>query len=67
MRNPLSLKGMTALAATLIGTSTVAIAVSDQDATKQVFEQLGLETVFDAKVAADFAGSTGLSRREVAG
>ena len=45
---------MTPLAATLTGISTVAIAVSDQDATKNLFEQLGFETVFDADVAVGF-------------
>jgi catechol 2,3-dioxygenase-like lactoylglutathione lyase family enzyme len=45
---------MTAPASTLTGISTVAIAVSDQDATKRLFEQLGFHPVFDAEVAADF-------------
>ena len=41
-------------AATLTGISTVAIAVSDQDATKRIFEALGLETRFDADVNVGF-------------
>src|SRR5918997_2777511 len=45
---------MTTTTATLTGISTVAIAVSDQDATKRLFEELGFETRFDADVAADF-------------
>ena len=45
---------MTNFAATFSGISTVAVAVSDQDATRQLFEQLGFQTVFDADVAEDF-------------
>ena len=45
---------MTTQAHTLTGISTVAIAVSDQDATKRLFEELGFETRFDGDVAADF-------------
>ena len=45
---------MTTQTATLTGISTVAIAVSDQDATKRLFEELGFETRFDADVNADF-------------
>jgi hypothetical protein len=44
----------TQTAATLTGISTVAIAVSDQDATKRLFERLGFETRFDAEVNVDF-------------
>jgi catechol 2,3-dioxygenase-like lactoylglutathione lyase family enzyme len=44
----------TQTAATLTGISTVAIAVSDQDATKRLFERLGFETRFDADVNVDF-------------
>jgi len=44
----------TRTAATLTGISTVAIPVSDQDATKRLFEGLGFETRFDADVAVDF-------------
>ena len=40
---------MTTQTATLTGISTVAIAVSDQDATKRVFEELGFKTRFDAR------------------
>jgi catechol 2,3-dioxygenase-like lactoylglutathione lyase family enzyme len=60
---------MTTQTATLTGISTVAIAVSDQDATKRLFEALGLETRFDAEVNVGFRwidmappdGGTGLS------
>jgi hypothetical protein len=45
---------MTTQTATLTGISTVAIAVSDQDATKRLFEALGLETRFDAEVNVGF-------------
>ncbi len=45
---------MTATTATFTGISTVAIAVSDQDATKRLFEDLGFKTRFDADVAVDF-------------
>jgi catechol 2,3-dioxygenase-like lactoylglutathione lyase family enzyme len=45
---------MTTQTATLTGVSTVAIAVSDQDATKRIFEELGFETRFDADVNVDF-------------
>ena len=45
---------MTTQTATLTGISTVAIAVSDQDATKRLFEELGFETRFDADVNVDF-------------
>ena len=45
---------MTTTTATLTGISTVAIAVSDQDATKRLFEDLGFETRFDADVNVDF-------------
>lgn len=45
---------MTTKTATLTGISTVAIAVSDQDATKRLFEDLGFETRFDADVNVDF-------------
>jgi catechol 2,3-dioxygenase-like lactoylglutathione lyase family enzyme len=38
----------------LIGISTVAIPVSDQDATKRLFEALGFHTQFDADVNVDF-------------
>jgi catechol 2,3-dioxygenase-like lactoylglutathione lyase family enzyme len=44
----------TQTAATLMGISTVAIAVSDQDATKRLFEGLGFETRFDADVDVSF-------------
>src|SRR3712207_4503519 len=44
----------TQTAATFTGISTVAIPVSDQDATKRLFEQLGFETRFDEDVAPDF-------------
>src|SRR3954466_8347318 len=37
-----------------MGISTVAIAVSDQDATKRLFEELGFETRFDAEVNVGF-------------
>jgi catechol 2,3-dioxygenase-like lactoylglutathione lyase family enzyme len=45
---------MTAQTATLTGISTVAIPVSDQDATKRLFEELGFETRFDADVNVGF-------------
>jgi len=45
---------MTRQPATLSGISTVAIAVSDQDATKRLFEELGFETRFDAEVNVGF-------------
>jgi catechol 2,3-dioxygenase-like lactoylglutathione lyase family enzyme len=45
---------MTTSTATLTGISTVAIPVSDQDATKRLFEDLGFETRFDADVAVGF-------------
>src|SRR3954451_5583782 len=45
---------MTTQTATLTGISTVAIAVSDQDATKRVFEELGFETRFAAQVNVGF-------------
>ena len=45
---------MTTQAHTLTGISTVAIAVSDQDATKRLFEELGFETRFDGDVNVDF-------------
>jgi catechol 2,3-dioxygenase-like lactoylglutathione lyase family enzyme len=45
---------MTTQTATLTGISTVAIAVSDQDAMKQLFEELGFETRFDADVNVGF-------------
>src|SRR5688500_11403977 len=44
----------TQTSATLTGISTVAIAVSDQDATKRIFEALGFETRFDADINVDF-------------
>ena len=44
---------MTTKTATLTGISTVAIAVSDQDATKRLFEDLGFEIRFDADVNVD--------------
>ena len=44
---------MTTKTATLTGVSTVAIAASDQDATKRLFEDLGFETRFDADVNVD--------------
>jgi catechol 2,3-dioxygenase-like lactoylglutathione lyase family enzyme len=45
---------MTTQPATLSGISTIAIAVSDQDATKRLFEELGFETRFDAEVNVGF-------------
>jgi catechol 2,3-dioxygenase-like lactoylglutathione lyase family enzyme len=45
---------MTTQTATLTGISTVAIAVSDPDATKRLFEKLGFETRSDADVKVDF-------------
>jgi catechol 2,3-dioxygenase-like lactoylglutathione lyase family enzyme len=51
---PVGLPTMTTGTATLTGISTVAIAVSDQDATKRLFEELGLETRFDADVNVGF-------------
>src|SRR5215218_2070290 len=45
---------MTTQTATLTEISTVAIAVSDQDATKRLFEELGFEPRFDAEVNVDF-------------
>ena len=45
---------MTTQTATLTGISTVAVPVSDQDATMRLFEALGLETRFDADVAVGF-------------
>jgi len=45
---------MTAQTAALTGISTVAVAVSNQDATKRLFEQLGFETLFDAEVNVGF-------------
>ncbi|WP_457112420.1 VOC family protein [Marmoricola sp. URHA0025 HA25] len=45
---------MTTQTATLTGISTVAIAVSDQDATRRLYEVLGFETLFDADVNVDF-------------
>src|SRR3954451_16248651 len=51
---PTRLPTMTTKTATLTGISTVAIAVSDQDATKRLFEELGFETRFDGDVDVDF-------------
>src|SRR3954452_696089 len=51
---PTRLPTMTTQTATLTGVSTVAIAVSDQDATKRLFEELGFETRFDADVNVNF-------------
>src|SRR5215211_3388180 len=51
---PACLTIMTTQIATLTGISTVSIAVSDQDATKRLFEGVGLETRFDADVNVDF-------------
>jgi catechol 2,3-dioxygenase-like lactoylglutathione lyase family enzyme len=45
---------MTAQTATLTGISTVAISVSDQGATKRLFEELGFETRFDADLNVGF-------------
>ncbi|ADB74240.1 VOC family protein [Geodermatophilus obscurus] len=45
---------MTTQTATLTRISTVAIPVSDQDATKRLFEELGFETRFDGDVNVDF-------------
>ena len=45
---------MTTQTATLTGISTIAIPVSDQDATKRLFEELGLESRFDGEVNVDF-------------
>jgi catechol 2,3-dioxygenase-like lactoylglutathione lyase family enzyme len=45
---------MTTQTATLTGISTVAIPVSDQDATKRLFEELGFETRFDADLDVGF-------------
>jgi len=45
---------MTTKTATLTGISTIAIAVTDQDATKRLFEALGFETRFDADVNVGF-------------
>ena len=45
---------MTTSTATLTGISTVAIPVSDQDATKRLLEALGFETRFDAEVNVGF-------------
>ena len=44
---------MTTKTAMLTGVSTVAIAASDQDATKRLFEDLGFEIRFDADVNVD--------------
>ena len=54
LRVPPRLTSMTTQTATFTGISTVAIAVSDQDATKRLFEDLGFETQFDADVNVDF-------------
>src|SRR5215218_8843976 len=51
---PVGLPSMTTRTATLTEISTVAIAVSDQDATKRLFEELGFETRFDGDVNVDF-------------
>jgi catechol 2,3-dioxygenase-like lactoylglutathione lyase family enzyme len=45
---------MTTQTLMLTGISTVAIAVSDQDATKRLFEELGFHTQFDADVNVGF-------------
>src|SRR3954467_5633182 len=45
---------MTSQTTPLTGISTVAIAVSDQDATKRLFEELGFETGYYADVNVDF-------------
>jgi catechol 2,3-dioxygenase-like lactoylglutathione lyase family enzyme len=45
---------MTTKTATLTGISTVAVAVSNQDAAKRLFEALGFETRFDADVNVNF-------------
>jgi catechol 2,3-dioxygenase-like lactoylglutathione lyase family enzyme len=45
---------MTPPAAALTGITTVAIPVTDQDASKRLFEQLGFTTVFDADLADGF-------------
>lgn len=63
------LPSMTEDAVTLGGISTVASAVSDQDATVRLFEQLGFKKRFDADVNVEFrwidlaspGGGTGLS------
>jgi len=51
---PARLPTMTTQTATLTRISTVAIPVSDQDATKRLFEELGFETRFDGDVNVDF-------------
>ena len=51
---PARLPSMTTQTHTLTGISTVAIPVSDQDATKRLFEELGFETRFDGDVDVDF-------------
>src|SRR3712207_2597494 len=51
---PAGLRVMSTSTATITGISTVAIAVSDQDAAKRLFEQLGFATRFDADVDVDF-------------
>ena len=45
---------MTTTTATFTGISTVAIPASDPDATKRLFEELGLITQFDGDVAPNF-------------
>jgi catechol 2,3-dioxygenase-like lactoylglutathione lyase family enzyme len=45
---------MTTQQAVFTGISTVAIPVSDQDATKRLLEQLGFTTVFDAELREGF-------------
>lgn len=45
---------MTTTTGTFTGMSTVAVPVSDQDAAKRLFEELGFETRFDADVAVGF-------------
>ena len=45
---------MNTTTATLTGISTVAIPASDPDATKRLFEELGLTTAFDGDVAPNF-------------
>lgn len=45
---------MTAHSPVLTGISTIAIPVSDQDRTKQLFEQLGFTTHFDADLGGGF-------------
>ncbi len=51
---PRRLSGMTTPTPTFTGVTTVAIPVSDQDRSKELYEKLGFETRFDADLGGGF-------------